>query len=133
MATGSYYVRVELDSGNAGRSANAIITASTAPVFQTNAGSIGTYAGGFSGTLFDIQASSDSAITFSETTSVLSGAGISLNTSTGVLTTSDFGGSSTTPTTYTFTLRVTDQEAQTTDREFTITSSFGATGGGQFN
>ena len=133
LATGSYYVRVELDSGNAGRSANAIITASTAPVFQTNAGSIGTYAGGFSGTLFDIQASSDSAIAFSETTSVLSGAGITLNTSTGVLTTSDFGGSSTTPTTYTFTLRVTDQEAQTTDREFTITSSFGATGGGQFN
>ena len=133
LATGSYYVRVELDSGNAGRSANAIISASTAPVFQTNAGSVGTYAGGFSGTLFDIQASSDSAITFSETTSVLSGAGITLNTSTGVLTTSDFGGSSTTPTTYTFTLRVTDQEAQTTDREFTITSSFGATGGGQFN
>ena len=133
LATGSYFVRVELDSGNAGRSANAIITASTAPVFQTNAGSIGTFAGNFSGTLFDIQASSDSAITFSETTSVLSGAGITLNTSTGVLTTSDFGGSSTTPTTYTFTLRVTDQEAQTTDREFTITSSFGATGGGQFN
>ena len=133
LATGSYFVRVELDSGNAGRSANAIITASTAPVFQTNAGSIGTFAGNFSGTLFDIQASSDSAIAFSEVTSVLSGAGISLNTSTGVLSTSDFGGSSTTPTTYTFTLRVTDQEAQTTDRQFTITSSFGATGGGQFN
>jgi len=133
LATGSYFVRVELDSGNAGRSTNAIITASTAPVFQTNAGSVGTYAGGFSGTLFDIQASSDSAIAFSEVTSVLSGAGISLNTSTGVLSTSDFGGSSTTPTTYTFTLRVTDQEAQTTDRQFTITSSFGATGGGQFN
>jgi len=133
LASGSYFVRVELDSGNAGRSANAIISASTAPVFQTNAGSIGTFAGNFSGTLFDIQASSDSAITFSETTSVLSGAGITLNTSTGVLTTSDFGGSSTTATTYTFTLRVTDQEAQTTDREFTITSSFGATGGGQFN
>ena len=133
LASGSYFVRVELDSGNAGRSTNAIITASTAPVFQTNAGSIGTYAGGFSGELFDIQGSSDSAVTFSEVTSVLSGAGITLNTSNGKLTTSDFGGSSTTPTTYTFTLRLTDQEAQTTDRQFTITSSFGATGGGQFN
>ena len=133
LAAGSYFVRVELDSGNAGRSTNAIITASTAPVFQTNAGSIGTYAGGFSGELFDIQGSSDSAVAFSETSSVLSGAGISLNTSNGKLTTSDFGGSSTTPTTYTFTLRLTDQEAQTTDRQFTITSSFGATGGGQFN
>ena len=49
------------------------------------------------------------------------------------MTTSDFGGSSTSATTYTFTLRLTDQEAQTTDRQFTITSSFGATGGGQFN
>jgi len=133
LASGSYFVRVELDSGNAGRSANAIISASTAPSFQTNAGSIGTFAGGFSGELFDIQGSSDSAVAFSEVTSVLSGAGISLNTSNGKLTTSDFGGSSTTPTTYTFTLRLTDQEAQTTDRQFTITSSFGATGGGQFN
>ena len=133
LAAGSYFVRVELDRGNAGRSTNAIITASSAPVFQTNAGSIGTYAGNFSGELFDIQGSSDSAVAFSEVTSVLSGAGISLNTSNGKLTTSDFGGSSTTATTYTFTLRLTDQEAQTTDRQFTITSSFGATGGGQFN
>jgi len=133
LASGSYYVRIELNDGNAGRSANAIISASTAPVFGTNAGSLGSFAGNFSGTLFTIQASSDSAIAFAETTSVLSGAGVSLNTSTGALTTSDFGGSSTTPTTYTFTLRITDQEAQTTTRQFTITSSFGATGGGQFN
>ena len=133
LASGSYYIRIELNDGNAGRSANAIISASNAPVFQTNAGSIGVYAGNFSGELFDIQGSSDSAVAFSEVTSVLSGAGISLNTSNGKLTTSDFGGSSTTPTTYTFTLRLTDQEAQTTDRQFTITSSFGATGGGQFN
>ena len=135
LASGSYFVRVELDSGNAGRSTNAIISASTAPAFQTNAGSIGSYAGGFSGELFDIQGSSDSAVAFSETTSVLSGAGISLNTSNGKLTTSDFGGSSTSATTYVFTLRLTDQEAQTTERQFTITSSFytGSTGGGQFN
>jgi len=133
IATGTYYVRVELDDGNAARSTNAIITASTAPVFNTGAGSIGTFAGNFSGTLFTISASSDSAITFAETTSVLSGAGVTLNTSTGGLTTTDFGGSSTTPTTYTFTLRITDQEAQTTTREFSMTSNFGATGGATFN
>jgi len=65
----------------------------------------------------------------------LSGAGITLNTSNGKLTTSDFGGSSTSATTYTFTLRLTDQEGQTTDRQFTITSVFytGLAGGGQFN
>ena len=133
LASGTYYVRIELDDGNAARSSNAIITASTAPTFSTNAGSLGTFAGNFSGTLFTIQASSDSAITFAETTSVLSGAGVTLNSSTGALTTSDFGGSSTTPTTYTFTIRITDQEAQTTTRQFSMTSSFGATGGGQFN
>ena len=133
LASGSYYVRIENPDGNAGRSTNNIITASTAPSFSTNAGSIGSFAGNFSGTLFTIQASSDSAITFSETTSVLSGAGVTLNTSTGALTTSDFGGSSTTPTTYTFTLKITDQEAQETTRQFSMTSSFGATGGGQFN
>jgi hypothetical protein len=83
--------------------------------------------------LTTIAATSDSTVTFSETTSVLSGAGVTLNSSTGALTTSDFGASSTTPTTYTFTIRATDAESQTTDREFSLTSSFGATGGGQFN
>ena len=133
LALGSYYVRIELENGRAARSTNAILTASTAPSFSTGAGSLGTFAGDFSGTLATISASSDSTITFAETTSVLSGAGVTLNTSTGALTTSDFGASSTTPTTYTFTIRITDAESQTTTREFSLTSSFGATGGGQFN
>jgi hypothetical protein len=136
LALGNYYVRIELDDGNSGRSANAIITASTAPSFSTNAGSLGTIAGNFSGTVATIAGSSDSTIAFSETTSVLtnaSQANCTLNSSTGVITTSDFGGSSTTPTTYTFTIRITDAEGQTAEREFSLTSSFGATGGGQFN
>ena len=133
LASGSYFVRIENPDGNAGRSTNNIITASTAPSFSTGAGSLGTFAGNFSGTLATISASSDSTITFAETTSVLTGAGVTLNTSTGALTTSDFGASSTTPTTYTFTIRITDAESQTTTREFSMTSSFGATGGGQFN
>ena len=132
LALGSYYVRVELDSGLAGRSTNAIITASTAPSFTTAAGSLGTIAGNFSGTVATVAATSDSTIAFSEVTSVLtnaSQANCALNSSTGVITTSDFGGSSTTPTTYTFTLRATDAEGQTVDRVFTLTSSFGATEG----
>jgi hypothetical protein len=83
-----------------------------------------------------VAGSSDSSITFSEVTNVLtnaSQANCSLNSTTGVITTTDFGGSSTTPTTYNFTLRITDAEAQTVDRAFSLTSSFGATGGGQFN
>ena len=136
LASGNYYVRVENPDGNAGRSTNNIITASTAPSFSTAAGSLGTIAGNFSGTVATVAGSSDSSITFSEVTSVLtnaSQANCTLNSSTGVITTSDFGGSSTTPTTYNFTLRITDAEAQTVDRAFSLTSSFGATGGGQFN
>ena len=136
LASGTYYVRIELDDGNAARSTNAIITASTAPTWSTSAGSIGSVAGNFSGTVTTVSASSDSAITYSETTSVLtnaSQANCALNSSTGAITTTDFGGSSTAATLYTFTLRATDAEGQTADRVFTLQSSFGATGGGQFN
>jgi hypothetical protein len=135
LALGNYYVRVENPDGNAGRSTNNIITASTAPSWTTTAGSLGTIAGNFSGTVATVAGSSDSSITFSEVTNVLtnaSQANCTLNSTTGVITTSDFGGSSTTPTTYNFTLRITDAEGQTVDRAFSLTSSFGATGGGQF-
>jgi len=133
LATGNYYVRVENPDGNAGRSTNNILTASTAPSFSTSAGSLGTFAGNFSGTVATIAGSSDSAITFSEVGSNLTTANVTLNTSTGALTTTDFGGSSTTPTLTNFTIRITDAENQTTDRAFSFTSSYGATGGGQFN
>ena len=138
LASGNYFVRIENPDGNAGRSTNNILTASTAPSFTTAAGSLGSIAGNFSGTVFTVQGSSDSAITFSEVTSggnvltASSGANCSLATN-GVISTSDFGGTSTAATTYNFTLRITDAEAQTVDRNFSLTSSFGATGGGQFN
>jgi len=138
LASGNYYVRIENPDGNAGRSTNNILTASTAPSFTTGAGSLGSVAGNFSGTVFTVVGSSDSAITFSEVTSggnvltASSGANCSL-ASNGVITTSDFGGTSTAATTYNFTLRITDAEAQTVDRDFSLTSSFGATGSGQFN
>ena len=133
LATGNYYVRIENPDGNAGRSTNNIITASTAPSFTTSAGSLGTFAGNFSGTVATIAGTSDSAITFSETTSVLSTANVTLNTSTGALTTTDFGGSSTTPTTYNFSIQIQDAEGQVATRNFSFTSSFGATGSGGFN
>ena len=133
LATGNYYVRVENPDGNAGRSTNNILTASTAPSFTTSAGSLGTFAGNFSGTVATIAGSSDSAITFSEVGSNLTTANVTLNSSTGALTTTDFGGASTTPTTYNFSIRITDAENQETDRAFSFTSSFGATGGAQFN
>jgi hypothetical protein len=36
-------------------------------------------------------------------------------------------------TAYSFTLRVTDDESQTADQAFTLTSTVDVTGGGQFN
>ena len=138
LASGNYFVRIENPDGNAGRSTNNILTASTAPSFTTGAGSLGSVAGNFSGTVFTVQGSSDSAISFSEVTSggnvltASNGANCSLATN-GVISTSDFGGTSTAATTYNFTLRITDAEAQTVDRDFSLTSSFGATGSGQFN
>ncbi len=138
LASGNYFVRIENPDGNAGRSTNNILTASTAPSFTTAAGSLGTIAGNFSGTVATVTGSSDSAITFSEVTSggnvltASSGANCSLATN-GVITTTDFGGTSTAATLYNFTLRITDAEGQTVDRNFSLQSSFGATGGGQFN
>ena len=135
LASGNYFVRVENNDGNAVRSTNAILSASTSPTWTTAAGSLGTFAGDTSGTLATVAATSDSTITYSVTSgsSDLTSAGVTLNTSTGALTTSDFGGSSTTATTYTFEITATDAEGQTAARTFSLTSSFGATGGGQFN
>ena len=136
LASGNYYVRIENPDGNAGRSTNNILTASTAPSFTTAAGSLGSVAGNFSGTVFTVVGSSDSAITFTETTSVLVGNGGSQANcslaSNGVITTSDFGGSSTTPTTYNFTLKITDAEGQFVTRDFSLTSSFGLINSGGF-
>ena len=139
LASGNYFVRVENPDGNAGRSTNNIITASTAPSWTTTAGSLGTISGDFSGTVATVAGSSDSTVAYSEVTSggnvltASSGANCTLNSSTGAITTTDFGGTSTTATLYNFTLRITDAEGQTADRAFSLQSSFGSTGGGQFN
>ena len=133
VPSATYKIKVENGDGGAVTTGN-IVAVSNPPTWSTSAGNLGSFAGNFSGTLATLSASGDSTITYSETTSVLSGAGVTLNSSTGALTTTDFGASSTTPTTYTFTIRATEAtDGQTTDREFSLTSSFGATGGSQFN
>ena len=132
---GTYFVRVENNDGNAARSSSAILTVSDAPTWTTGAGSLGTIAGNFSGTVATVAATGDSSLTFSETTNVLtnaSQANCSLS-SAGVISTTDFGGSSTSATTYSFTLRVTDAEGQTADRAFTLTSSFAIANSGRFD
>ena len=132
---GTYYIRIENTDGLAVRSSSAVLTISDAPAWSTSAGSLGTIAGGFNGTVATVAATGDT-IVYSETTNVLTNAAqanCTLNSSTGVITTTNFGGSATSATTYSFTLRATDAQGQTADRAFTLTSSYGATGGGQFN
>ena len=132
---GTYFIRIELNTGLAVRSTTAVLTVSDAPVWTTSSGSLGTIAGDFSGTVATVAATGD-GVEYTETTNVLTNAALAnctLASATGIITTTDFGGSSTAATTYTFTIRATDDQAQTADREFTLTSSFGATGGGQFN
>ena len=133
---GTYFIRVENNDGNAVRSGSAILTVSDAPTWTTGAGSLGTIAGNFSGTVATVAATGDGTLSFSETTSVLtnaSQANCSLNSATGVITTTDFGGSSTSATTYNFTLRVTDAQGQTADRAFSLTSSFALEDSGRFD
>jgi len=133
---GTYYIRIENNDGLAVRSSTAVLTVSDAPTWTTAAGTLGTIEGDFSGTVATVAATGDSTLAYSETTNVLTNASLancSLNSATGVISTTDFAGSNTTAATYTFTLRATDAEGQTADRQFSLTSSFGATGGGQFN
>ena len=123
---GTYRIRVENPDGNSGISAASFLTVSDAPVWTTSSGSLGTIQGDFSGTVATVAATGDT-VTYSETTNVLTNASLancSLNSSTGVITTSDFDGSSTTARTHTFTIRATDAQSQTVDREFTLTSKY---------
>ena len=130
LALGDYRVRVENPDGNAGMSTNAILQVSTSPVWTTSAGSLGTVANGGS-VSFTVVATSDSAVTYAKTSGTFPG-GVTLATATGVISGTESG--STATTTYTFEITPTDAEAQAgAAREFTITISHGASGGGQFN
>ncbi len=133
-----YYVRVENNDGYAVRSSTAILSSSSAPTWSTASGSIGTVSAGSSVSL-SVSATSDSTVAYSETTSVLtsdsdtpaSTMNLSLNSSTGAIT--GTAPEPTSDTTYNFTLRATDDESQTADRNFSITVSVGINNGGQFN
>jgi len=142
LASGNYFVRIENPDGNAARSTNNIITASTAPSFSTGAGSLGTVAAGSSVSL-SVAASSDSNVTIAETTSVLTSnantpaatMNLSLSGSPATSATYNITGTAPSPTsaqTYNFTLSATDVESQVVTRAFSITVSVGATGGAQF-
>jgi len=138
IPSANYFLRVENNDGNAVRSTSAILSASASPTWATSAGSIGTVSAGSSVSL-SVSASSDSTVAYSETTSILTSnadtpattMNLSLNSSTGAIT--GTAPSPTGDTTYTFTLRASDQESQTADRQFSITVSVGINNSGKFN
>ena len=124
---GTYFLRLENNDGIACRSGTALLTVSDAPAWTTSAGSLGTVSNG--GTI-NFTVAATNATSFAVQSGSLPG-GASLNTSTGVISGTESG--STQTTTFTFTIRATDAQGQTADRQFTITISHGASGGGQFN
>ena len=123
---GTYRIRVENPDGLAGLSSANFLTVSDAPSWTTAAGSLGTVAGNTNGAIATVAATGDS-ITYSEVTNVLTNSSLancSLNSSTGAITSTDFDGLSTTARTHTFTIRATDAQGQTADRQFSLTSSY---------
>ena len=134
LSAGSYFVRVENNDGGAVRSSTAILSVSLAPVWSTGAGSLGTIAAGAtqSFTILALDDDSTAVTSYSLQSGSLPG-GFTLDgdSSIGTISGTETGSSSTT--TYSFTIRATDNEGQTTDRAFTITVQHGAQGGGQFN
>ncbi len=124
---GTYFIRVENNDGNAVRSSNAILTVSDAPSWTTAAGSLGSNAAGSS---VSYTVAATGATSFSKTTGTFPG-GVSLNTTTGVISGTESGATS--ETTYNFTIRATDAEGQTADRAFSITITVGINNSGGFN
>jgi len=123
----TYFLRIENPDGNAVRSSTALLTVSDAPAWTTSAGSLGTNAAG-SAVSYTVAATG--ATSFAVQSGSLPG-GVSLNTSTGVISGTESG--ATAETTYNFTIRATDAEGQTADRAFSITITVGINNSGQFN
>ena len=123
----TYFLRLENPDGNAVRSSTALLTVSDAPAWTTSAGSLGTNAAG-SAVSYTVAATG--ATSFAIQSGTLPG-GVSLNTSTGVISGTESG--ATAETTYNFTIRASDAEGQTADRAFSITITVAINNSGQFN
>ena len=127
---GTYFLRVENPDGNAVRSTTAILTVSDAPVWVTAAGSLGTFAG--ASAIATQTLTCTDATSFAITTGAIA-TGLTFTTGGGSCTITGTQTQHSSAATDSFTVTATDAEAQTADRAFTMSWSFGASGGGQFN
>ena len=125
---GTYYVRIENNNGLAVRTSSADLTVSDVPAWVTGSGSLGTFAGDavISETLTATNATSFAITTGAIATPLTFTTGVGSCTITGTQT------QHTVAATDSFTVTATDAEGQTAARAFTMTWSFGSTGGGQF-
>jgi len=127
---GTYYVRVENSNGLAVRTSTADLTVSDLPLWITGAGSLGTLSG--TAAISTINLTATDATSFAVTTGAVT-AGLTFTTGVGTATITGTQSAHTVAATDSFSVTATDAEGQTAVRAFTITWSFGATGGGQFN
>ena len=127
---GTYFVRVENNDGTAVRTSTADLTVSDNPVWVTASGTLGTFAG--ASAVGTINLVCTDATSFAVTTGAVT-AGLTFTTGVGTATITGTQTAHTTATTDSFSVTATDAQGQTAVRAFTITYSFGATGGAQFN
>ena len=127
---GTYFLRVENNDGNAVRSSTALLTVSDEPAWVTAAGSLGSFAGA--------SAIATQTLTCTDATSfaITSGAiatGLTFTTGVGSCTITGTQTQYTAAATNNFTVTATDAQAQTSDRAFSMSWTFGASGSGGFN
>jgi hypothetical protein len=127
---GSYLLYIENPDGNAVQT-SAVLTVSDAPAWQTSAGSLGSFTPGQ--TISTVTITATNATSFAVQSGSLP-TGLSLNTGSGSATiTGTVSSGISSDTTFSFTVRATDAQAQTADRAFTMTVLTGANNSGQFN
>ena len=127
---GTYYVRVENNDGAAVRTSTADLTVSDDPTWVTASGSLGTFSG--TAAISTITLTCTDATSFAITSGAVT-AGLTFTTGVGSATITGTQSAHTSAATDSFTVTATDAEGQTAARAFTITWSFGSTGGAQFN
>jgi len=127
---GTYYIRVENNSGDAVRTSTAALTVSDEPTWVTASGSLGTFAGGSA--ISTITLTCTDATSFAVTSGAVT-AGLTFTTGVGSATITGTQTAHTSAATDSFTVTATDAEGQTAARAFTISWSFTIGQGGQFN
>ena len=114
---GSYYIRVENNDGNAVRSTTSLLLVSDDPVWTTAAGTLGSFAKGAS--ISETVTATGDTVTYAVQSGTLP-TGLSLASATGIISGTE-SSSITENTTYNFTIRATDAQAQYADRAFAMT------------